>query len=449
MKNYTDVTSEYLEKARPGEGKYRNRIVIVECYSSAVNYIHDIRELGFEPVLLEQYQPEEEREKVREMNDAAYAFNGDLRPMVIMAKESYEETLEMVRRLMPVLILPGSDPGTELALRLSFDLKLKNNPPGIFWNIRDKGAMQETLKSAGLRFIRSYTICSEEDALRRYRAEEGRWVVIKPSQAAGSTGVYICGSEREVCEAYRVNSAFVRKRDRKGEKVILQEYISGDEYAVDTISCKGRHVALFGMKYIKRRCNGFGKIYDTDLYFSPDDPSMDELLEYCFQVLTCLGIQYGSVHSEIMIDDSGPVLIEVNPRPAGAFQRYSFQDKVMVNHETAVALDSYLMDPESFFGKYPVRMHLKQPAAVRQICIPEEIFVKRVKLKERLSRLRSFDYVIEHGENCIYPRTTDLDTNGGMIYLTADDPEIIDEDLGVIRRLEKEGLHELYDWYRA
>ena len=107
----------------------RKRIVIVECYSSAVNYIHDIRELGFEPVLLEQYQPEEEREKVREMNDAAYAFNGDLRPMVIMAKESYEETLEMVRRLMPVLILPGSDPGTELALRLSFDLKLKNNPP--------------------------------------------------------------------------------------------------------------------------------------------------------------------------------------------------------------------------------------------------------------------------------------------------------------------------------
>ena len=27
-------------------------IIIVKCYSSAVNYIHDIRELGFEPVLL-------------------------------------------------------------------------------------------------------------------------------------------------------------------------------------------------------------------------------------------------------------------------------------------------------------------------------------------------------------------------------------------------------------
>ena len=66
----------------------RKRIVIVECYSSAVNYIHDIRERGFEPVLLENYQPEEEREKVREMNDLAYAFNGDLRPMVIMAKEA-------------------------------------------------------------------------------------------------------------------------------------------------------------------------------------------------------------------------------------------------------------------------------------------------------------------------------------------------------------------------
>ena len=31
-----------------------NRIVIVECYSSAVNYIHDLRARGCEPILLER-----------------------------------------------------------------------------------------------------------------------------------------------------------------------------------------------------------------------------------------------------------------------------------------------------------------------------------------------------------------------------------------------------------
>ena len=28
-------------------------IIIVNCYSSAVNYIHDIRTLGYEPLVLE------------------------------------------------------------------------------------------------------------------------------------------------------------------------------------------------------------------------------------------------------------------------------------------------------------------------------------------------------------------------------------------------------------
>ena len=172
------------------------------------------------------------------------------------------------------------------------------------------------------------------------------------------------------------------------------------------------------------------------------------LIEYCFQTLDCLGIQYGSVHSEIMVDEKGPVLIEVNARPAGSFQKYTFQDKVMKNHETAVSLDSYFMDQKQFFDRYPECMHLRQPAAVKQICLDETIFVNRVKITERLSRLRSFEYAIENGENCVYPKTTNLDTNGGMIYLTSPDPDTLKKDLDEILLLEREGLSELYDWHK-
>ena len=114
------------------------KIVIVECYSSSVNYIHDIRERGYEPVLLERYVAEDEREKERKINDAAYAFNGDERPLVVSAHEEYEETLKEIKELSPVLILPGSDLGQELALRLSADLGLKSNPLSILWKLRDK-----------------------------------------------------------------------------------------------------------------------------------------------------------------------------------------------------------------------------------------------------------------------------------------------------------------------
>jgi biotin carboxylase len=309
--------------------------------------------------------------------------------------------------------------------------------------------MQEVLKSAGLRCIRSSVVCSEEEAVSFYRQGKGERVVIKPTQAAGSVGVFICGSESEVRRAYRINNEFVKQRNRKEEKTIIQQYIDGEEYVVDTLSCEGRHAALFGMKYNKRMCEGFGKIYDTDIYLSADDAAIKELVDYCFRVLSCLGVRYGAVHSEFMIDERGPVLIEVNARPAGSFQKYSFQDKIMENHETAAALDSYFMSPEQFFARYPERMHLKQPAAVKQICLKEDIYVEKVKITERLSGLESFEYAIEIGENCVYPKTTDLDSNGGIIYLTAPDSKIIEKDLNEILKLEKEGLDELFDWHRT
>ena len=428
--------------------KNTDTIIIVECYSSAVNYIHDIRERGYEPILLELYVPEERRERERTINDRAYTFNNDSYPRVIMAQESYEETLDMIRNLSPVLILPGSDPGMEMALRLSADLGLKSNPLSILWNLRDKYVMQHSLITAGLRTIRSCIVSDEEDAVAFYRRENGRKVVIKPTQSAGSVNVFICGSETEVRRAYHVNSEFVKDRCRTNETVIIQEYIDGEEYVIDTISCEGRHAALFGMRYIKRMCKGYGKIYDTDIYFSPDEAMATELVDYCFKTLDCLGILYGPVHSEFIIDKNGPVLVEVNARPAGAFQKYTFQDKVMENHETAVSLDSYFMDKKQFSDRYPERMHLKQPAAVKQICLEEAIFVNKVRITERLSGLPGFEYAVDNGEDRIYPKTTDLKTNGGIIYVTSPDPDIIERDLSEIRRLEKHGLGELYDMHR-
>ena len=426
----------------------KQKIVIVECYSSSVNYIHDIRERGYEPVLLECYAPKEEQKEIRKINDKAYAFNGDSCPLILMVNKRYEETLNLIRELSPLLILPGSDPGLELSLRLSSDLGLKSNPLSILWNLRDKYVTQNALKSAGIRHIKSRIVNTEEEAVDFYRKEQGKKVVIKPTQAAASKNVFICGSEQEVRKAYRINDKFVKKRNNKEEKTIIQQYINGEEYVVDTVSCNGKHVALFGMKYKKRICEGFGKIYDTDFYFSTDDASVKELVDYCFQVLSCLKVKYGAVHSEFMIDDKGPVLIETNARPAGAFQKYNFQDKVMENHETAVSLDSYLMSPKQFFDRYPKRMHLKQSAAVKQICLEEPIFVEKVKITERLSKLDSFNYAIENGENCVYPKTTDLDSNGGIIYLTAPDCRTIEKDLKEINALE-ERLDELFDWHRT
>ena len=40
-------------------------------------------------------------------NDKAYAFNGDPLPAIVTEADSYAETLETVRGVNPMLILPG------------------------------------------------------------------------------------------------------------------------------------------------------------------------------------------------------------------------------------------------------------------------------------------------------------------------------------------------------
>ena len=121
----------------------------------------------------------------------------------------------------------------------------------------------------------------------------------------------------------------------------------------------------------------------------------------------------------------------------------------MQEHETAVSLDSYFMGKAQFRAVYPERMRLRQPAAVKQICLLAPMFVNRPRLTERLARLASFDYAIEYGENRLYPKTTDLDSIAGMIYLTSPEGETVARDLETIRALERNGLDELFDRRRA
>lgn len=64
-----------------------------------------------------------------------------------------------------------------------------------------------------------------------------------------------------------------------------------------------------------------------------------DLIEYAYDVTEAIGIKYGAVHGEYMIDEDGPVLIEVNCRPNGLNMSAKFLDKLSGQHETDSALD--------------------------------------------------------------------------------------------------------------
>ena len=420
-------------------------IIIVNCYSSAVNYIHDIRTLGYEPLVLEPYIADKTlRAEIREDYDREYRLNGDARPRVITEKASYGETLEMIRALDPLLILPGCDNGIYLSLRLSNDLGLRSNAFADYAGMRNKYQMQMALRDAGLNFMPTEILHTEAEAASFFHNQDGSAVVLKISEGSATAGVRICDTEAELISAYRELEALRRNRGRDGEVLIGQRYAEGPEYAIDTVSCAGRHAALYGWKYRKHRLPGYATVYDRTVYFSPDASAYAELVDYVFRVLTALHIQYGPVHTEVIQTSDGPVLVEVNCRPGGGAQQYDFQDKVMQEHETMAALHSYLLEPEEFARRYPEKMHLRQPAAMKDLFLRREKFVEKVTISEACAKLPTFTYALHHGEHRLYPRTTDLSSAGGTVYLTGPDETQLEKDLNYIDALEREHPERLF-----
>lgn len=81
-------------------------IVVVDCISSGTNYIEDIVNRGHNPVILELLPGEADKEKYKQKMQSNYdriEYEHDL----IIEQDTYEETLDIVRRLDPLIIVPA------------------------------------------------------------------------------------------------------------------------------------------------------------------------------------------------------------------------------------------------------------------------------------------------------------------------------------------------------
>ena len=104
------------------------RIVVAEPMSTAFNYLEDIRERGYEPVILETYLPEGYAKTLLDAErKSKYArIRGPIR--IIREDPDYEVTLREIRSLDPLLVIPGGEEGVVIGTRLADDLGMTGNP---------------------------------------------------------------------------------------------------------------------------------------------------------------------------------------------------------------------------------------------------------------------------------------------------------------------------------
>lgn len=412
-------------------------IIILDCSSTSSNYIYDIRKEGFTPILMEYPSLANGGERSRRIHDFYYSLNGDLTPEIIMASLSFKDTFSIVERLNPVLILPGSDRAIEWATKLSFELGLPSNNPSNLPIMRNKSLMQKAIADAGLRYIKGKEVQSFDEAVVFFEAQTNNCIVVKPIQGCATIGVCICHNEAELKDAVDYNLSLIdRDSKRNGSSFLVQEYIDGTEYVVNTTTCNSKHFVTSTMKYNKLLVHGRGRIYNYVKSLSPSSDEMKDIVNYTLKVLDIIGLNIGPAHTEIMVDDNGPVLIEANCRPCGGLMRRTWLEKFLGHHETNIYLDSYLC-PEKF-GSYPRLFEPISNGIIKPIIVPYDIYAINNHLKEICSNLESFDYELDMGGGRIYNKTIDFSTNGGFVFLCHDDLSVVLNDCSYLHHIETE-----------
>ncbi|MBR3721758.1 MAG: ATP-grasp domain-containing protein [Selenomonadaceae bacterium] len=417
----------------------KKKILLVECMSTGVNYIDDIIKRGFEPVILEGHQigPKEEVKLIAKERDEVRARLSKQIP-VIDENPNYDEVLRQVKKFNPVHVIAGSEFGVPLSVRLAHDLGLPGNPIESLDAMTQKDAMHEALKRAGIRHIRGKVVRSVEEAEKCYDEFGEKGVVVKLTRGAGTQGLSLCDTKEEMTAA--VKKALATPMQAVGEKceILLQERIHGKEYIVNTVSCAGEHRLVSMWVYDKIPLPNGTNAYNYAENITKLGIGHSRLIRYAFDTINAIGIKYGPVHGEYMVDENGPVLIEVNCRPMGAALPRKFADLIWGQHETDSALDAYI-DPERFMMQKRKPYRALRKGAIKIFIVPEEVKVDSAPVLQISRQLKSF-YSAAFGaigrENNVLPATNNVETSGGFLYLLHEDEQAVHEDLDLLHRLE-------------
>ncbi|MGN5380907.1 ATP-grasp domain-containing protein [Streptomyces lasalocidi] len=145
----------------------------------------------------------------------------------------------------------------------------------------------------------------------------GADLILKPAKSAGTDGIRLVprgtGWRAAFDEILRSPNCF----GLRNEQVIVQEYVRGTEYAIDSFSVDGRHDILDVARYGKMHNAGRVAVYESLEYVSSGISEYPALAQYTRNVLDALGIRFGPAHTEVMITDAGPMLIETGARLGG------------------------------------------------------------------------------------------------------------------------------------
>ena len=177
----------------------------------------------------------------------------------------------------------------------------------------NKAEMREALEIAGVPIPKFAVVRSAEDAINVGKYFEGK-VVVKASDNSGNRGISMvddCRNSYELQNAF--NYALVISHDKR---VLIEEYMNGEEFSVEGISINGVYHAIQVTDKITNGSPYFVEMGHTQPSVQPHE-IINSIIKIAGDAAKALGIANGPSHAEIKLTSEGPKIVEVGARLGG------------------------------------------------------------------------------------------------------------------------------------
>ena len=216
----------------------------------------------------------------------------------------------------------------------------------------NKFLMRSCFVRAGLKSPK-FLLIDEQDSLTLIK-EFNYPLIVKPTDRSGSRGVTISNNQNELTQniSRAVSESFEKK-------AIVEEFIEGPEYSVESISEDGVHTILAITEKVTS-----GPPYFVELeHHQP--AKLNSLLEEQINQLVIAGlnaldIKFGASHTELKISKRGIFIIEIGARMGGDFigshlvelsTGYDYL-KNTINTSLGIKIESFVKKDEKYSGIY-------------------------------------------------------------------------------------------------
>jgi formate-dependent phosphoribosylglycinamide formyltransferase (GAR transformylase) len=206
------------------------------------------------------------------------------------------------------------------------------------WLCRDKPAMKEALRAAGVPCAQS-TGTSDPAEVRDFARRVGYPLIVKPRSAAGAAGTV------RVDDANGLEAAIASHQIDRGVPVAVEEFIEGHEGFYDTLSIDGRVVHDFASHYYPGVLEAMRTRWISPQIVTTNrlgEPGYDEVKAMGRKVIEALGIGTSATHMEWFFGGKGLKFSEIGCRPpgVGVWDLYSAANDFDLFREWASAIVS-------------------------------------------------------------------------------------------------------------